>query len=165
MILVSKDPTDPSIIRFLEERGYDTIREKLKSSRMNIILKFIISFLVVVAAIIIALAFLVFLLSLQLMISRSSERIIRLNKLGYHYREISRPYISLLLLLLGSVTAFSILATALITNIFSQTAAEWSLDISGSLNSYIYAVALGLITLISAANILAIHLSTQKLCK
>ena len=49
-IVVSKDPTDPSIIRFLEEKGYDTIREKLKSSRMNIILKLIISFLVVVAA-------------------------------------------------------------------------------------------------------------------
>jgi len=82
IILVSKDPTDPAIIKFIEDKGYDTIREKLKSSRLNIILKFIISFLVVIAAIIIGLAFLVFLLSLQLMISRSSQKIRRLNKLG-----------------------------------------------------------------------------------
>ena len=75
VILVSKDPTDPEIIKYIEDKGYDTIREKLKGSRLNIILKFIISFLVVIAGIIIVLAFLVFLLSLQLMISRSSQKI------------------------------------------------------------------------------------------
>jgi len=165
VILVSKDPTDPTIIKYLEEKGYDTIREKLKSSRMNIILKFIISFLVVVASIIIALAFLVFLLSLQLMISRSSEKIRRLNKLGYHYREISRPYIVLLLILLVGVTALSLLITALLTRKFSTMAGEWSLDISSSLHGIIYGTTLGLIALIFISNMAAILISTNKLCK
>jgi len=165
IIMVSKDPTDPSIIRFLEERGYDTIREKLKSSRMNIILKFVISFLVVVAAIIIGLAFLVFLLSLQLMISRSSEKIRRLNKLGFHYREISRPYILLLFLLMAGITALSLLLTSLLAGQLHQMAETWSLTISPSLHGIIYGTALGLILLITASNVTAILISTKKLCK
>ncbi len=165
LILVSKNPTDPSIIRFLEERGYDTIREKLKSSRMNIILKFILSFLVIVAAIIIGLAFLVFLLSLQLMISRSSEKIRRLNKLGFHYREISRPYILLLLLLMAGITALSLLFTSLLAGQLHHRAETWSMDVSSSLHGIIYGTALGLILLISIANVGAILISTKKLCK
>jgi hypothetical protein len=164
VILVSKDPTDPSIIRFLDEKGYDTIREKLKSSRMNIILKFIISFLVVIAGIIIGLAFLVFLLSLQLMISRSSDKIRRLNKLGFHYREISRPYIVLLMILMGGVTGISLLITSILTRQFASMASEWNLQISTSLHGIIYGVGMGLIVLISATNVGAILVSTRKLC-
>jgi len=165
VIVVSRDPTDPAIIQYLDEKGYDTIREKLKSSRMNIILKLIISFLLVVAAIIIGLAFLIFLLSLQLMISRSSEKIRRLNKLGYHYREISRPYLLLLLILLTGVTLFSLLATSLLTGKFATLAAEWNLEISTSLHGIIYGTAFGLILLIFLSNALAILLSTRKLCR
>ena len=165
VILVSKDPTDPTIIRYIEDRGYDTIREKLKGSRLNIILKFIISFLVVVAGIIILLAFLVFLLSLQLMISRSSQKILRLHKLGFHYREISRPYILLLLILMVSVTAIALLMTQLITSQMATLGTQWNLAISSSLHGIIYVTALALITLISISNIIAILISTKKLCK
>ncbi len=165
VILVSPDPTDPSIVRFLDEKGYDTIRERLKSSRMNIILKFILSFLVVVAAIIIGLAFLVFLLSLQLMISRSAEKIRRLNKLGFHYREISRPYIVLLLILLAGVTLLSLAATAILTRQFASMASEWNLEISTSLHGMIYGVGLGLILVIAVANAAAVLVSTRKLCR
>jgi hypothetical protein len=165
LIVVSKDPTDPSIIRFLEEKGYDTIREKLKSSRMNIILKLIISFLVVVAAIIIGLAFLVFLLSLQLMISRSSDKIKKLNKLGFHYREISRPYILLLLVLMVSVTGLSLIVTSLLARKFQGMTLEWSLNTSSSLHGILFGISLGLVALISLANITAILISTKKLCK
>lgn len=165
IILVSNDPTDPTIIRFLEEKGYDTIREKLKSSRMNIILKFVVSFLVIIAAIIIGLAFLVFLLSLQLMISRSSQKIRRLNKLGFHYKEISRPYILLLLLLMAGITGLSLLITSLLAGQLHRMAETWSMEISSSLHGLIYVTALGLILLISVANIAAILISTKKLCK
>jgi hypothetical protein len=164
IIMVSRDPTDPAIIKFIEDKGYDTIREKLKSSRLNIILKFIISFLVVVASIIIGLAFLVFLLSLQLMISRSSQKIRRLNRLGFHYKEISLPYITLLLILLVAVTGLSLLVTGILTRQFSGMAAEWNLDISTSLHGMIYGTALVLITLIFASNVIAILVSTRKLC-
>lgn len=165
VIIESRDPTDPAIIKFIEDKGYDTIREKLKSSRLNIILKLILSFLVVLAGIIIGLAFMVFLLSLQLMISRSARKIRRLHLLGFHYREISRPYIYLLLLLMAGVTALSLLATGILTRHFSGMAGEWNLELSSRLHGIVFGTSLGLITLIFIANTAAILLSTRKLCK
>ncbi|MBN2698726.1 MAG: hypothetical protein JXR52_07865 [Bacteroidales bacterium] len=165
IILVSNDPTNPEIVRFIEEKGYDTIREKLKSSRMNIILKFIVSFLVLLAAIIIGLAFLVFLLSLQLMISRSAEKIRRLSKLGYHYLEISRPYLLILFLLLLGVTLISMVLTGILTAKFSGLAAEWSLDIPEKIDGIIYITSFGLMLLIFLANMAGIFISTRRLCK
>jgi hypothetical protein len=132
---------------------------------MNIILKLVISFLVIVAAIVIGLAFLVFLLSLQLMISRSSEKIRRLNKLGFHYREISRPYIFLMILLMAGITGLSLLFTSLLAGKLHQMAESWSLQISSSLHGLIYITTMGLIFLIAAANVAAILISTKKLCK
>ena len=165
LILVSKDPTNPAIIKYIEDKGYDTIREKLKGSRLNIILKFIISFLVLIAGIIILLAFMVFLLSLQLMISRSSQKIKRLHKLGFHYREISLPYILLLLILMLAVTSISLLVTGLLTRQMADMAAQWNMAISNSLHGIIFLTSAILITLITISNVLAILISTKKLCK
>jgi len=165
IILVTSDPTDPAIMQFIEEKGYDTIKEKLKSSRLNIILKFIISFLVVIAAVIIGLSFLIFLLSLQLMISRSSGKILKLNKMGYHYTEISLPYIVLLLMLLTGVTTLSLLATRLLAGKFASMASEWSLDISEKPGGLIYLISIGLVILLFILNTSSILISTRKLCK
>lgn len=165
VILVAKDPTDPAIVQFIEDRGYDTIRERLKSSRLNIILKFLLSFLVVIAAIIIGLALLIFMLSLQLMISRSAEKIRRLNMIGLHPLEISTPYIIALLLLLTGVTAISLLVTSILSGKLTEMALSWNLEMDAGLSSTIYLVAFGLISLLFLLNTLSIILSTRRLCK
>jgi hypothetical protein len=164
VILVSPDPTDPEIIRFIEEKGYDTIREKLKSSRLNIILKFVLSFLVLIAGIIIGLAFMIFLLSLQLMISRSAEKIKRLSKLGYHHTEISRPYIIILFLLLFIVTSIALLISAVISDKMAAMAAAWNMEVNSSLSGTIYLVSIGLVLALFALNTLSIFIGTKKLC-
>jgi len=165
IILVSPDPTDPEIIRFIDEMGYDTIREKLKSSRLNIILKFVLSFLVLIAGIIIGLAFLIFLLSLQLMISRSAEKIRRLSKLGYHHSEISRPYIIVLFILLFIVTAIALAISAVISGKMAAMAAEWNMEVGASLSGTIYLVSIGLVIVLFVLNTFSIYLGTKKLCK
>jgi len=99
------------------------------------------------------------------MISRSSDKIRRLNKLGFHYREISRPYILLLFLLMAGITALSLLITSILASQLHDMAASWSLNISPTLHGIIYGTALGLILLISIANVTAIFISTKKLCK
>lgn len=165
IILVSPDPTDPKIIQFIDNKGYDTIREKLKSSRLNIILKFVLSFLVLIAGIIIGLAFLIFLLSLQLMISRSADKIKRLSKLGYHHTAISRPYVIVLFMLLFVVTSLSLLITSFISGKMAAMAAEWSMEVGAALSGTIYLVAIGLVVLLFILNTTAIFLGTKKLCK
>jgi len=151
-------------MQFIEEKGYDTIVEKLKSSRLNIILKFVLSFLVLIAGIIIGLAFLIFLLSLQLMISRSASKIRLLNKMGFHYTEISRPYIIILFGLLFLVTTTSLLISSLLSVKLQELAAGWSLEMTAELSGTIYMVAFGLICLLFLLNTTAILLSTKKLC-
>lgn len=165
IILVSNDPTDPAIVRFIEDKGYDTIREKLKSSRLNIILKFLLSFLVVIAGIIIGLALMIFMLSLQLLISRSAEKIRRLNKLGFHHQEISLPYTLILFVLLFLVTALSMLTTSILARKLTEIAAGWNLDLEPGLSGTVYLVAFGLVCTLFAINVLVILLSTRRICK
>ena len=165
VIMVAKDPTDPAIVQFIDERGYDTIRERLKSSRLNIILKFLLSFLVLIAGIIIGLALLIFMLSLQLMISRSAEKIRRLNIIGLHPMEISTPYILTLLALLTVVTAFSLLISSLISGRLTAMALNWNLEMEAGLSGTIYLVAFGLIFLLFVLNTISIIISTRRLCR
>lgn len=165
VILVSKDPADPAIVQFINEKGYDTVIEKLKSSRLNILLKFVLSFLVIIAGIIIGLAFLIFLLSLQLMISRSAEKIGRLSMLGYSHMQISTPYIIVLSLLLLVVTTISAVITTILANTFAEAAVKWNLDIAVKPSATVWLVAAGLIFLLLIINTIAIILSTKKLCR
>jgi len=165
VILVANDPTDPAIMKYINEKGYDTIKEKLKSSRLNIILKFIISFLVVLAAVIIGLSFMVFVLSLQLMISRSAGRIRMLNHQGLSYPLIARPYLILLALLLLGVSSLALVATSLLSGIFQNIADKWSLETTSGLGSTVWLTAVGLLILLFVANAISILLSTRKICK
>jgi hypothetical protein len=164
IILVANDPTNPEIVNYIDQNGYDTIREKLKSSRLNIILKFVLNFLILIASIIIGLAFLIFMLSLQLMISRSAEKIRRLNKLGFHPFEISRPYIIVLLLLLLIVTAGSLGITAILSGKLSEVASGWNLEVDPNLTNKIFMIAPALILLLFLLNAISIIINTRKLC-
>lgn len=165
IILVSNDPTDPAIVQYLDKKGYDTIREKLKSSRLNIILKFLLSFLIIIAGIIIGLAFLIFMLSLQLMISRSADKIRRLNKLGFKPTEISRPYIVVLSVLLITVTGISLGITSLLSGKFASMAEEWNIDITSEITPWLYFVSLGMVLLLALLNTISVLISTKRLCK
>ena len=63
------------------------------------------------------------------------------------------------------VTGLSLLVTMILTRQFSGMAAEWNLAISSSLHGIIFGTALVLVTLIFSANVVAILVSTKKLCK
>ncbi len=164
VILVSNDPTDPEITKFIDSKGYDTIREKLKSSRLNIILKFVLSFLVLIAAIIIGLAFMIFLLGLQLMISRSAEKIRKLHQLGMHYTRISVPYLIILSALLVGVTSLALIANAVLAHKFAAVASQYNLSIHPHTYGWIYWVALGLVALLFSLNLVTILWNTRKIC-
>jgi hypothetical protein len=104
-------------------------------------------------------------LSLQLMISRSSEKIRRLNKLGFHHGEISLPYILILFLLLFIVTILSLLASNILANKLTDMAMELNLEIGQGLSGTVYLVAIGLILLLFILNTFSIFISTRRLCK
>ena len=85
--------------------------------------------------------------------------------MGYHYTEISLPYVLLLLILLTGVTVLSLGATRLLSGKFASMAAEWSLDISEKPGALIYLVSIGLIVLLFVLNSISILISTRRLTK
>ena len=66
---------------------------------------------------------------------------------------------------MAGITGLSLFLTSLLAGKLHHNAAAWSLDISQSLHCIIYGTALGLVLLISVANVAAILISTKKLCK
>lgn len=92
LILVTRDPSDPALVQFLEETGYETNQERLRSGRMNLVLQSVFGLLVFVGVLIVGLSLLVFLLTFQLIISRNRSEIQLLLHLGYPPPRIQRVY-------------------------------------------------------------------------
>lgn len=130
LVVETKNPTDPEIISFLNDHSYETLLEKLKSSRLNILLKFVVSFLGSLGIFIILLAFGVFILSFQLLISKSSDRIRKLKWLGYHYKEISKPYVLRFGLIIIIIFILSVGCMLLLKQIFTAYTLEMGLELS-----------------------------------
>ena len=163
LVVVSKDPTNPSIVQFLDNHGYETIREKLKSSRLNVILKFVISFLGTLGILIIILAFLVFILSFQLILAKSADKIRKLKWIGYHSLEISKPFI----LYFGGIIIFLALVSgaALIglKHIFNHYLDRLELEAATHYHSLIWLGGIGLFLCLFILNSLAILRQTRKI--
>ena len=163
MVIETKDPTNPEIVSFLNKKGYETIKEKLKTSRLNIILKFIISFLGSLGFVIILLAFLVFVVSFQLIISRSSDKIRRLKWLGFHYREISKPYIIKLAYIILLLTGLTVGGLMIIKNLFLNYTSEWGLFLSEGIHPGVFLIGATVILLLFLVNTSAIFQQTKNI--
>ncbi len=163
LVIVTKDPTNPEIVSFLEKKGYETIKEKLKSSRLNIILKFIISFLGSLGFFIIFLAFMVFVLSFQLMIARSSENIRKLKWIGYHHLEISRPYIMNFTFILLILCVFTIILLYVLKSLLDNYISGWGIELTDGFHPWVIAGGMGLVLSIFTVNAFAIIRQTRNI--
>lgn len=130
LVVVTHEPTNPEIINFLNENNYETILEKLKGSRLNIILKFIITFLGSLGFFIILLAFSVFILSFQLLISKSAENIRKLKWLGYHYKEISKVFILRFGIILSAIAVAGSILLIFLKQLFEASVLKMGLELS-----------------------------------
>ena len=163
LVVESKDPTNPEIISFLNENYYETLLEKLKSSRLNIILKFVISFLGSLGIFIILLAFGVFILSFQLLISKSADKIKKLKWLGYHYKEISKPYIWSFGLIIISIFLLSGSIMLILKKIFTAYVLEMGLELSKGFDIRVVLGGSILLILMFLVNTWAINRQTRRI--
>lgn len=163
LVIVTKDPTNPEIVKYLDANSYETIREKLKSSRLNIILKFIISILGSLGFLIILLAFFVFVLSFQLLISRSAEKIRKLSWLGYHYFEISKPYLFKLFNLILIISGLSIITIILLRKWMINYVTEIGMSLDSNIHYLVWLSGITILVLIYLANAFIILRNTRKI--
>jgi hypothetical protein len=161
LVIVSKNPADPRISSFLEKNGYETVSENLKSSRLNIILKFIISFLGGLGLLVILLAMMIFILSFQLMINSSSENIRKLSLLGYHYVQIAKTYILQLVMIVGIIGLLTASAMIFIKRFFVIVSAGMGMDPGNEIHPAVIIGGTGLLLVVLAINILIILRHTK----
>jgi hypothetical protein len=165
LLLVSNNPSDPRLLKFLEDKGYETNTEKLKNSRLNFLLRIILWIVSFIAAVIISLAFFVFVLGFQLMITKSKEKLRILLHLGYSYLNLSKFYIVLFVVLIVAINVVSFAALFFIKDKIGAYLTEMSFEIASGINSFTVMLAAAVSISIIIINSLIIVYQVRKIAK
>lgn len=124
VLISSSNPSDSRLINYLKEKGFETQNEKLKSGKLNYILRILLFIISIIASAIIFLAFNIFLLTFQLMIERNIKKIKLLIDLGYKTISIWKVYlyyyIAIIIILLVISLSCVTIAKIIIFNILSE---------------------------------------------
>lgn len=81
-----------TFLEFLEEKGY-AVEGDMESLRLKTLVNGILWVMIGIGGIVSVLAFLLLLISIQLLIEKNKEKFINLHSLGYTIRNISAPYL------------------------------------------------------------------------
>jgi hypothetical protein len=147
ILVEAKDPSDKAIPKYLEQNGYETNKEKLKNSKLNILLNIMMSVLSGLSLTIILLSFMVFTLAFQLLITKKSEKIRTLLYLGYGAPHIMKYYVGLFIALNGLIAIVATAAVSKLKAVFETVMNEFNFPIESGLNSYVF-LACALITVL-----------------
>jgi hypothetical protein len=124
LIVKTENPSAPQVLRFFQEKNYQYNTEQLKTARLTSALRILLYVVSAFGLIVLVLAFWILALSLQLLISRNSERLQKLIWLGYHPGLLVNRYAAFLLVVVVLVNAgcLALLAwgTRRITQVFTH---------------------------------------------
>ncbi|MCF6401961.1 hypothetical protein L3C95_03695 [Chitinophaga filiformis] len=90
VIIKTKDPSNPLLSRYLEEKGYTTNQDKIKYSKTKLIVQTIVSVIGFFGLILLVFALLVFSMFIQLVIASCKKEIQLLVTLGTAPRQLQR---------------------------------------------------------------------------
>lgn len=110
VILMSNNPGDPELFQLLEDKGYLTNKEKLKSSKLSTVQRMILAVMLVIGGVILVLAVLSFVQYAQLIILQAAYDIQVLVNLGYHHLTISRAFLLFFAMVFSIVVLLSFIA-------------------------------------------------------
>ncbi len=117
MVLIeAANPSDPAIFSYLKEHNYETNTEKIKNSKSTVFLKMLFGILSGFGLVIILLSMLLFVLSFNLIVVKSTGEIRKLLLAGYHYKQILKYYALILLLIIAALDIAALFATQITVN-------------------------------------------------
>lgn len=90
VIIKTKDPSNPVLVKYLEDKGYSTNQDKLKYSKTKVILQTIVSVIGFFGLILLLFALLVFSMFIQVVIASCKREIQLLVTLGTAPRQLQR---------------------------------------------------------------------------
>jgi hypothetical protein len=114
LIVKAKDPSDKTFVEYLEKNGYNTNSEQLRWNKVRVIVEIVSAATGLLAVLLLGIGALVFVLFIELTISRAQASITLLLQLGYSPRYISifmmRRFFPLLMITLIISMALAALA-------------------------------------------------------
>jgi len=90
VIIKTKDPSNPALVKYLEDKGYSTNQDKIKFSKTKMIVQTIVSVIGFFGGILLLFALLVFSMFIQLVIASCKKEIQLLVTLGTAPRQLRR---------------------------------------------------------------------------
>lgn len=92
LIVIAKDPASSELADFIEKNNYDVIKSELSNSKALAFLKLTTGIVFIIGMVIILLALAMMIISMQLLLTRNSDNITKLNIIGYNINQIAKPY-------------------------------------------------------------------------
>ncbi|MBN1638696.1 MAG: hypothetical protein JW866_07005 [Ignavibacteriales bacterium] len=163
IIIMTDDPSNPALLDFLQKNGYETNQEKLKSSKLNVLFNAVLLAVAFIGVIIVILSIIVFLLSLQLIISESRDKISLLIQLGYKYTNISKTYFLFVSVFILSIFIINFVLIFFVKAKFTSWFGEFGFELPSGINFLIYVIGIVLLIFIILINMLNIHRNVKKL--
>lgn len=163
LLVVSDDASNPDLLTFLEKNQYVTNTQKLKSSRIRTLFNLTFSAISIVGVLIVVLSLMVFVVSLQLIITRSSEKIKLLIHLGYPYTYLVKKYSSIVLGILTIVFLFTGIVLFFSKGFISDFFVQKGFAISSSIDWYVVYAGIGLYFFLLLINVFNIYKHIKKL--
>ena len=108
LIVEVSSPGDVKIEQYMDEHHYEVAGDKMSTSKANYFLTVISGIVIAVGIIISLLSFFVLMLSIYLLLQKNTRKLQDLLLLGYSPREVSKPYIMLVVGLNAAVLVAAI---------------------------------------------------------
>jgi len=86
------NPTDQSVVKYMERNGYEVENDKLQSERAAHFLRLMVTLVMAVGLIISLLSFFILMLSIYLLVQKNAEKLENLLLIGYSPAAVARPY-------------------------------------------------------------------------
>jgi len=163
IILLCKNSSDPAFVKYLRDHNYEANLQQTKSSRLNTLLQIVLSMVSSIGLLIVLLAFMVFIISFKLMISKAKDSIEKLLLIGYHYVVLAKIYIIIFTFILLTVYALSMLTLVFTKSFLNQNFLEIGFSLSNGLNQWTLIISFSFVLILLLVNSSSILLQFKKM--
>jgi hypothetical protein len=120
LVLLTKNPSAPELLAFLSEQDYDYNQSLLNNSKAQILINTGSSIVLIIGLIISLMAFWLFMMTSQLFLYRSKDKIHILKILGYSQKEILFPMIISHITIYFTALSLSIIPFSIIKSLYRE---------------------------------------------
>lgn len=165
LVVVTKNPSDPQIVKFMNDHQYETNTEKLKSSKVLLLLTIISTIVSGIAIIIVFLSFMNFILGFQLLIYRSAHKIKLLLELGYLHTRIRNLYLRYYLISMMIIIILSFIVVYLVKRMVTDYLATLQITGEEFIQPQVIFTGLGIVFILFIINFITLNLQLKNFGK